>query len=54
MAAGLGQELDMPAAANMMRYIAERVLGWASGAGRQHAELTAHEFKAVVDHFRVE
>lgn len=53
-AAALGQELAMPAAANMMRYIAELVLGWASGAGRQRAELTAREFAAVVDHFRVE
>ena len=53
-AAGLGQELPPPAAANMMRYVAERVLGWASGAGRQRAELTAAEFRAVVDHFRVE
>ena len=53
-ASALGQDLAMPAASNMMRYAAERVLGWGSGAGRTNgAEITADEFAALVDHFRV-
>lgn len=54
MASALGQDLAMPAGSNMMRYAAERVLGWGSGAGRTNgAEITADEFAALVDHFRV-
>lgn len=53
MAGALGLDLAMPAASNMMRYAAECVLGWASGPGRNRAQIAPAEFAALVDHFRV-
>lgn len=52
-AGALGLDLAMPAASNMMRYAAECVLGWASGPGRNRAQIMPAEFAALVDHFRV-
>ncbi len=37
----------------MMRYAAQAVLGWGSGAGRAQAALSLPAFRGIVDHFRV-
>lgn len=52
-AADSGLELTIPGAKNMMRYVAEAVLGWGTGAGRAQAALSLPAFRGIVDHFRV-